>query len=165
MSYLSDRFRIRGPLAAFFAILGAVGYLILALTTSIAARYVSCFLIVTLFVTVSLVLTWNANTNENESKRAGGVWIIQTVGQCGTVLGTNSFPSKESPYYRRGMWIGFAFSLVSAVTCSTLSYMLWRENRRRDALYGKVQELRHQSETELEGEEDLPAEARFRYII
>jgi len=161
-SFLSDRFKVRGPFAAFFAALGAVGYIIMATATSVAARYVGCFLIVTLFVTVAIVLTWNANTNENESKRAGGVWIIQCVGHCGTVLGTNSFPAKQAPYYHRGMWTGFGFSLLSCIICSTLSFLLWRENKRRDAKYGKV------SRTVMEEDENdssLPPEARFRYII
>lgn len=162
VAFLSDRYRLRGPFAAFFALLAAIGYLILALTTSVAPRYFSCFLIVTVFVTVAVVLVWNANTNEDESKRAGGVWIVQCIGQCGTVLGTNSFPAKEGPLYRRGMWTGFAFSLLSAVTCATLSFLLWRENKRRDAKYGKV------SQEMLEKDEDitrLGPECRFRYII
>lgn len=154
---------MRGPFAAFFAALAAVGYLILALTTATAAQYVSCFLIVTVFVTVSIVLVWNANTNENESKRTGGVWILQTVGQCGTVLGTHSFPADQHPYYRRGMWTGFAFSLFSAAICTTLSILLWRENKRRDEVYGKVD-----SSTEMGSDENgnaLPPKAQFRYII
>lgn len=164
-SYLSDRYRARGPVAVFFATLAAIGYLILALTTSVAARYVSCFLVVSVFVTVSTVLVWNANTNENESKRAGGVWIIQTVGQCGTVLGTNSFPTSQRPLYRRGMWTGFAFSLVSALTCASLSFLLWRENKRRDALYGKVENQNEGNGGGIGLDESLPAEAKFRYII
>lgn len=162
VSFLSDRYKVRGPFAAFFAAVAAVGYIIMGTATSTAARYVGCFMIVTLFVTVAVVLTWNANTNENESKRAGGVWIIQCVGQCGTVLGTNSFPSTEAPYYRRGMWTGFGFSVLSCLICTTLSFLLWRENKRRDAKYGKV------SSTIMEDDENdssLPAEARFRYII
>lgn len=161
VGFISDKVRLRGPLAAFFAFLSAVGYLILALTTSVAARYVSCFLIVNVFVTVAIVLVWNANTNENRSKRAGGVWIIQTVGQCGTVLGTNSFPKASAPYYRRGMWTGFSFSLLSATVCSALSFLLWRENKRRDSLYGKP-DLDRRSE---ENSDKAEIEARFRYII
>ncbi|KAK4936288.1 hypothetical protein LTR10_022816 [Elasticomyces elasticus] len=163
VSFFSDRFRVRGPFAAFFASLSAIGYLILALTDAVSARYVSCFLIVTIFVTVSIVLVWNANTNENESKRTGGVWIIQTVGQCGTVLGTHSFPSNQKPYYRRGMWTGFGFSLFSALICTTLSFVLWQENKRRDQLYGQVDRTTEMGHDEDNG--DLPAEAKFRYII
>ncbi|KAJ9637478.1 hypothetical protein H2204_004902 [Knufia peltigerae] len=165
VAFFSDRLKIRGPFAALFTTIAAIGYLVLALTTSIAARYVSCFLIVTSFVTVSTVLVWNANTNENESKRAGGVWIIQCVGQCGTILGTHSFPGPEKPYYRRGMWTGFAFSLFSAALCTSLSILLHRENKRRDRLYGKVEHVDGEGEGEDLAASSLPPEARFRYII
>lgn len=43
--------------------------------------------------------------------------------------------------------------------------MLWRENRRRDRLYGEVKDLVGGDDDVLAGEEHLPVEARFRYII
>lgn len=162
VTFLSDKFRARGPFSALFAVVAAIGYLVLALTSATAGRYFSCFLIVTIFVSVALNLVWNANTNENESKRAGGVWIIQCVGQCGTVLGTNMFPSSEKPFYRKGMWIGFAFSLLTASICTSLSFMLWQENKRRDAKYGKVSDILSDN---ADAVTELPTEATFRYII
>lgn len=164
VSIFSDRYRKRGPFAAFFAFVAAIGYLVLALTDSITARYVSCFLIVTSFVTVAVTVTWSANTNDNETKRAGGLWILNTVGQCGTLLGANSFPANEAPYYRKGMWIGFAFSMLAATTCTTISILLWRENRRRDALYGKVS-INSSVDNKVKEDASLPAEATARFII
>lgn len=157
-AFLCDRLRVRGPVAAAFASVAAAGYLVLALTSDVAPRYTGVFLVVLVFVTVAVVLVWNANTNETDSKRAGGVWIIQTVGQCGTLLGTNLFPAGEEPYYRRGMWIGFAFSMLSACICATLSFLLWRENRRRDRLYGKTS-------PDQPRDVELPLEASVRYFI
>lgn len=43
--------------------------------------------------------------------------------------------------------------------------MLWRENQRRDGLYGVVKDPVDEVRSESVREEDLPAEARFRYII
>ncbi|KAH8894383.1 MFS general substrate transporter [Thozetella sp. PMI_491] len=160
ISFVSDRVRARGPFACGFAVLASVGYLIVILADGVAARYFGIFLVVLIFVTVSVNLVWNANTNENESKRAGGLWLIMTVGQCGTLLGTNMFPSTDKPRYYKGMWIGFAFSMVAAVLTGTLSYLLWRENKRRDKVYGRVTPGQ-------EGviSEGRPAEATMRYII
>ncbi|KAF3022590.1 hypothetical protein E8E14_013493 [Neopestalotiopsis sp. 37M] len=156
-AFLSDYLRVRGPIAVFFTIVASAGYLILALSDGVTPRYVGIFLVVLIFVTVSTVLVWNANTNESGSKRAGGLWIIMTVGQCGTLLGTNMFPADEAPYYRRGMWIGFAFSMLSACVCGLLSFLLWRENRRRDRLYGPVERVSSEHQ-------DVP-EAFIRYMI
>lgn len=76
VAFLSDRMRLRGPFACFFAVVAAVGYLILANTTAVTPRYVGIFLIVIIFTTVAINLVWNVNSNETESKKAGGVWIV-----------------------------------------------------------------------------------------
>lgn len=180
-TFVSDKVAVRGPFACAFALVASIGYLILANTSDVAPRYAGIFLVVLIFTTVAIILVWNANSNENESKRAGGVWIvsvpsfavdiglvadtcsqIQTVGQCGTVLGTNMFPDSTAPYYRRGMWIGFSFSMLAAVGCATLSFLFWRENRRRDLLYGKVDRV---AESMDHGEQPMNTEATVRYII
>ena len=75
-TFLSDRFKVRGPFACFFAVVAAVGYIVLATTSGTAPRYIGVYLVVLIFVTVALVLVWNANNNETESKRAGGVWLV-----------------------------------------------------------------------------------------
>ena len=76
-TFLSDRLRVRGPFACFFACVSAVGYIVLATTSDTAPRYLGVYLVVLIFVTVALVLVWNANNNETESKRAGGVWLVR----------------------------------------------------------------------------------------
>ena len=83
-----------------------------------------------------------------------------TVGQCGPLLGTNVFPDADQPYYRKGSWICCAFALLSATTASMLSFLLWRENRRRDRIYGPVREGVQVDITSAESQE-----ANLRYII
>ena len=80
-TFLSDRVALRGPFACSFALVASVGYLILANTSDVAPRYAGIFLVVLIFTTVAIVLVWNANSNENESKRAGGVWIVSSMSQ------------------------------------------------------------------------------------
>lgn len=87
---------------------------------------------------------------------------IQCVGQCGTLLGTHSFPDSDEPLYKRGMWTGFAFSMAAATGCATLSFLFWKENRRRDRLYGKVKPVDGSVNI---GAVGMSAEAQFRYII
>ncbi|KAF5018325.1 hypothetical protein F66182_9699 [Fusarium sp. NRRL 66182] len=159
ISILSDRVCLRGPFAAFFAFLSAVGFILLGATTSVTSRYVGTFFAVLIFVTTSIVLIWNANTNSTSSKRAGGLWIIMTVGQCGPLLGTNVFPSNQSPLYREGSWICCAFALLSGVTALVLSFCLWQENEKMDRLHGPLKELDPVERPQNDG---IP---RFRYII
>lgn len=136
---ISDRVKLRGPFTSFFSLLAAIGFIILGTATSVAVRYVGIFLAVNIFVSTAINLVWNTNINSTGSKRAGGVWIMQTVGQCGPLLGTNMFPPKDKPFYRTGMWVGCTFSLVAAVASATLSMLLFLDNRRKDKKYGRVE--------------------------
>lgn len=159
-SLLSDKLRVRGPFCAIFSLLSAIGFILLGTTETVGPRYLGCFLAVLIFVTTSVVLVWNSNTNFTGSSKAGGLWIIMTVGQCGPLLGTNVFPASEGPYYRRGSWICCGFALLSSAAAATLSFLLWRENKRRDRDYGPVREGQRIDVSSLEGRE-----AGLRYII
>ena len=162
VSIVSDKLRMRGPFAVVCSILSAVGFIILGTATGVGARYFAEFLTVLIFISVSLDLVWNSNTNSTSTKKAGGLWIMMTVGQCGPLLGTNVFPSSDEPYYRKGMWVCCSFALLSAATEASLSFLLWRENKRRDNKYGKVAAVGVQVETSADAVE---SEAQYRYII
>lgn len=159
-SVLSDKLRMRGPFCALFAIIAAIGFILLGTTEGVGPRYLGSFLVVLIFVTTSLVLIWSSNTNSTGSKKAGGLWIMFTVGQCGPLLGTNVFPSSDGPSYRKGSWVCCAFSLLSATYASLLSFLLWRENKRRDCVYGPVREGQKVDMSSAQSQE-----AGLRYII
>ena len=157
VSIVSDRLRMRGPFCALSALLSAIGFILLGTTDTIGPRYLGCFMAVLIFVTTSIVLVWNSNSNSTGSSKAGGLWIMMTIGQCGPLLGSNVFPDSDAPYYRRGSWICCA--VLSAVAASLLSFLLWRENKRRDRIHGPA----------MEGQVDVSSpesqEANLRYII
>jgi len=87
---------------------------------------------------------------------------IQTVGQCGTVLGTNLFLDDHAPYYLQSMWIAFAFTCLAAACCATLSILFWMEKRRRDRVYGKSSVVGEHIDVD---NDEFPPEARLRYVI
>jgi predicted MFS family arabinose efflux permease len=136
-SKISDKVKNRGYFVAGSAVLAAVGYLILAITTDSAIRYFAIFLCTLIFVSVTMILIWAANNSGTDSKRAGALSILATIGQCGPLLGTRVFPTTDAPYYRPGMWVSFSFSLVVATVGTILSLCLRYENKKRDRLYGK----------------------------
>jgi hypothetical protein len=132
LCYLSDHFKVRGPFCFLGGIISFVGFVIQATTSGVAPRYFGVFLSVNIFCSVALLLAWTANMNATESRRAGGYTILATIGQCGPLLGTNVFPADEKPYYRKGMWISAAFSLLVAVLSVTLSVLLILENKKME---------------------------------
>jgi hypothetical protein len=132
LTYLSDRTQMRGPFVIFAALLATIGFLLQANTTVVAARYIGVFLAVQVFCCVALTLAWVSNIHATESKRAGGMTILATMGQCGPLLGTNVFPASEKPYYHKGMYISAAFCLVIALASAALMGILIWENRQME---------------------------------
>ncbi|KAI1322881.1 retrograde regulation protein 2 [Xylariaceae sp. FL0255] len=152
-SFISDRLRMRGPFVVFFAIVSAVGFLLLATTKDAIPRYLGVYLAITIFVSVSLLLAWASNIHATESKRAGGFAIFAALGQAGPLLGTNIFPASEAPYYRKGSFVSFAFCLLVAIVAAIFSLLLHLENKKID-----------KRATSEEGSSTMDS-TNFRYII
>lgn len=87
VAWISDRIGVRGPIVALFGLVGATGYIILGTTTGVAPRYFALFLSVLIFVSVAHLLMWVGNNHATDSRRAAGLGILATMGQCGPVLG------------------------------------------------------------------------------
>lgn len=155
MNFTADRLHIRGPFISGFALIAAVGFILLATTTAPAPRYLGVFFAIMIFVCVSLMVGWVSNMHSTESKRSGGWAVFQTLGQCGPLLGTNVFPASEKPFYVKGSWISTAFCLLVAVVSAGLSFSLWRENKRLDKIFDENPDT----------ETDARASRGFRYII
>lgn len=139
LTWLSDRYSMRAPFTIFASLVAAIGFIIQATSSSAVARYVGVFLAVQVFCCVALTLAWVSNIHSTESKRAGGMTILATIGQCGPLLGTNVFPESEKPLYRKGMWISASFCLLIAACSTLLMLILMRENKQmeRDGLIPK----------------------------
>jgi len=161
LTYLSDRFKMRGPFCAAAATVAAIGFILLATTDSVGTRYFGVFLAINIFCCVALTLSWTANIHSTESKRAGGMTILATMGQCGPLLGTNVFPASDKPYFRTGMWISASFCLLVACCSGLLSWLLIRENRKMERA-GEIPRKNEAPEHGIDnGEVSVP---KFRYI-
>jgi hypothetical protein len=159
-AFLSDRVGVRGPFVAAAGLVAAIGYILLATQTTVAVRYFGIFLATIIFTSVALTLSWVSNTHATDSKRAAGLAILATGGQCGPVLGTNIFPPSEAPYYRKGMWISCGACLLVFFLAMLQSFLLWRENQRRDRKYGKNRET-----TYIPVQDELGNDKYFRFVI
>ena len=155
INFTADKLRIRGPFITFFALVAAVGFILLATTTAPATRYLGVFFAIMIFVCVSLMMGWVSSMHGTESKRSGGWAIFQTLGQCGPLLGTNVFPESEKPYYVKGSWISTSFCLLVAVVSAGLSFSLWRENKKLDRIFDEDADI----------DQDARISRGFRYTI
>ncbi|KAI4173323.1 MAG: hypothetical protein LQ343_003034 [Gyalolechia ehrenbergii] len=72
----------------------------------------------------------------SDTRRGTGIAILNMIGQCGPLLGTNIFPKNESPRYFKGMWVSAAFTLFTGFLALGLRTLLVRENKKLDSKYG-----------------------------
>ncbi|KAK4046504.1 hypothetical protein OIV83_006030 [Microbotryomycetes sp. JL201] len=122
VTFISDRIQDRSILIIPLSLVGAAGYLILALAKSVAARYFAVYLCaVGVFPCIGLMLPWVANTHEDDSKRGAGFMLLNLIGQCGPFL----------PYYVKGMSVCAAFLFFVAIVAFALRMLLVKENRSR----------------------------------
>ena len=136
-SFLSDKFRMRGPFIIFFCCAGAIGYILLATIHTTGVRYFATFLVCAgVFPAVALTFTWVTDNQGSASKRGAGLAIFGMVGQCGPILGARLFPKSEGPWYAKGMWICAGILFGAAIVALILSLSLRLQNKKRDREFG-----------------------------
>ena len=68
----------------------------------------------------------------SDSRRGAGLVLINVVGQCGPVLGTQIFPTTDGPRYVKGMTLCAAFMFFCAVVALALRTLLVMQNKKLD---------------------------------
>ena len=169
-TWVADRTQQRGLMVIFLSCVAAVGYVLLVAVESVGVRYFGVFLAAGgLFPVIANILPWVTNNQGSDDRRGVGIALLNLVGQCGPLLGTNIFPPADGPRYVRGLSICAAFIFFNAFLALALRTLLVWENRRLDEKYGvqaaaggaeksRVEEM--EAET---GEENYGA--KFRYVL
>ncbi|KAL8899131.1 MAG: hypothetical protein Q9192_001734 [Flavoplaca navasiana] len=140
--YVADKTQQRGVAVIVMSIIGFTGYVLLATCNTIGVRYFGVFLAAAgIFSTIANILPWVLNNQGSDTRRGTGIAILNLIGQCGPLLGTNLFPNSEGPRYARGMWISAAFTLFTASLALGLRFLLIWENKKLDLKYGVKSEI------------------------
>ncbi|KAF2793118.1 MFS general substrate transporter [Melanomma pulvis-pyrius CBS 109.77] len=160
-TYIADRTQQRGLTIVILSAVGAIGYIMLATTSSTGPRYAGVYLAAAgVFPSIGNILPWVLNNQGSDTKRGAGIAILNLIGQCGPLLGTRVYPARDGPYYRKGMWVCAAFMLFNGCLAAGLRALLVWENRRLDREFGPVE---HKGDGGAVGlENDGPA---FRYVL
>ena len=82
-------------------------------------------------------MTVKIDNQGSDSGRGAGLVLIGVVGQCGPILGTQLFPTKEAPRYIKGMSVCAAFMFFTTLLSICLRFLLVWRNRKLDETYGK----------------------------
>jgi MFS family permease len=100
VSFVSDRYGMRGYIVAGSATVGMIGYLLLTLVTDLentGPRYLGVWLACCgIFPAISINITWLLNNQGGDSKRGAGLAILAIVGQCSSFVSSAVFPKSAS---------------------------------------------------------------------
>ncbi|CAI7664437.1 unnamed protein product [Penicillium glandicola] len=162
-TWVADRIQQRGLTIAALSLVGGVGYILCATCTSVGVRYFGVFLAACgVFPSIANILPWVLNNQGSDTRRGGGIILLNVVGQCGPFLGTNIFPDDQAPRYVKGMSICAAFMFFTTFLALCLRVLLVWENRRLDKKYGpRIQEDPTKSVDAPVAEDNYGANYRF----
>ena len=98
--------------------------------------------------------------------------LLNIIGQCGPLLGTRLYPSKEGPYYVKGQSVCAAFMFFTTLLVIGLRTLLVWENKKLDRQFGTVSEQKARLEgSPRTGDADEAGTAvenygpMFRYVL
>ncbi|KAJ5109058.1 hypothetical protein N7456_005733 [Penicillium angulare] len=162
--WVADRIQQRGLMIAVLSLIGGVGYILCATCTTVGVRYFGVFLAACgVFPAIANILPWVLNNQGSDTRRGGGIILLNVIGQCGPFLGTNVFPDSQAPRYIEGMSICAAFMVFTSFLALVLRSLLVWENKRLDKKYGPRIEV-DESKGEVAVAEDNYG-ASFRYML
>lgn len=171
--YIADRTQQRGIMLIILTLIGGVGYVILATAKSVGARYFGVFMAAGgIFPSIANILPWVLNNQGSDTRRGAGIVLLNVIGQCGPLLGTRLYPTKEGPFYIKGQSVCAAFMFFTTLLVVGLRIFLVRENKKLDQKYGTIEEQKARlAEARERGEETVQAKAvenygpMFRYVL
>lgn len=125
-AWISERHGRRGPYLFCSALVATVGYCILLSNTDPEARPgVSCvgtfFTAAGIYSATDLVLSWPAVNVGGQTKRAVANVLQISIGNCGAVVGTQLYRTKDSPKFV----VGHSVLLVYTVMCACTTLLTW----------------------------------------
>jgi dipeptide/tripeptide permease len=157
-TWIADKTQQRGLMVAALTVIGGVGYVMLAAAKSVGARYAGVFLAAAgIFPAIANILPWVLNNQGTDTRRGVGIFILNVVGQCGPLLGTRLYPSKEGPFYVKGQSVCAAFMFFTTILAIALRTLLWWENKKLDREFGTLEEQRARAATTTDGEKEVAA--------
>ncbi|GHJ88854.1 hypothetical protein NliqN6_5256 [Naganishia liquefaciens] len=144
LAAVSDKLRTRGIPAASVFVIGIVGWVLLLTISPVKPsashlhiRYFGCICIVTAgYCAIPIIMSWQASSSPNQSQRAVALGMLNTIGQCLSVLASYSFPTSQGPKFTKGITLNIAFQAFGfALALAMSAYFRW-ENKRRDRVEG-----------------------------
>jgi len=98
---------------------------------SVGARYFGMFAITSsAYISMPILVVWVSNNMRGNAKAAFATGFMIGLGNCGNLVSSNVFITKQSPRYATGFGTGLGLTCVSLLAATLLEAWLWFANRR-----------------------------------
>ncbi|KAK4866531.1 hypothetical protein LT330_008463 [Penicillium expansum] len=132
-SWLGDKYRMRGPILAFNALIGIIGLPIMGFAENNAVRYFGVFLAVAgSNANVPASMAYQANNIRGQWTRALSSATLVGFGGIGGIVSSLVFREQDAPIYRLGMW-----TTIVSVFFSLGALTIWFRYSNKQADDGK----------------------------
>ncbi|KAM0335130.1 hypothetical protein ACHAQA_000170 [Verticillium albo-atrum] len=148
-AWISDKYRIRGPVMMFNSVVGIAGLALMGFASNSGAAYFGVFLICCGFNTnIPACMTYQSNNIRGQWKRAFCSATLIGSGGVGGVAGSLMFRSQDAPGYRPGIIGSIACGFLVLIVICFNTWYFKRENAKADR-----------------GEKVLQGHPDFRYTV
>lgn len=139
-SFLSDKFRLRGPIITFNAVCLIIGFCMLGFEDQVTVRYIGTFLATGAYVSNWAALsTYQANNIRGQWKRATVAASVSACNGLGGIAGSYIVRATEAPRYLTAIWVSIGSHVLMICLVSLCTVFFWQANKR--AKQGKANSL------------------------
>jgi len=132
-AWIGDKYRIRGPLVAFNAVLAIIGVCVFGFVHTLGARYFGVFLAAMgSNANVPTTLTYQANNIRGHWKRAFCSATLVGWGGIGGIIGSLVFRTQDEPSYHPGLYACITSQVLIIITVALLSVKFHFDNRKAE---------------------------------
>ncbi|KAG0142371.1 hypothetical protein CROQUDRAFT_662612 [Cronartium quercuum f. sp. fusiforme G11] len=134
VSFIADKWNVRGPLALTLIPFTVVGYVMASITESPTVRYAGVFFIAGgMFPTAPCLFTLLANNTSGMTKRATATALQIMICNGAGFLAPFLYTSEQAPRFVKGHTICLGFACLSWTLTACNVFYCWWENKARKA--------------------------------
>jgi MFS family permease len=135
LAYHSDKKMERSLHYCFTVVIGAIGYLLMAVVSNNNVKYFGAFLAVSgATAALPVLLAWLNNNMVGSTKAGTASAMVISFSSIGGVVAGQMYRMTEAPVFALSHLTNMAFMILSIITALALRYGLSRENAKFEAM-------------------------------
>ncbi|KAJ1307310.1 hypothetical protein OPQ81_001418 [Rhizoctonia solani] len=164
LAYVSDRYKLRGPVLFVTGIIATAGYAIYLTTTDKHTLYGSLFLqIPGVYASAPTLSAWMANNVQPYYKRATAVALAFVFSNLGGIVSTWIFP--DPPRFTTATRLNLAFAAGLCVFAVIVDLYLLAQNRRKATILSSPDYGRNGEDSAEEQQRLGDRHPKFKYML